>query len=250
MTVGQDAFRQALLDPGSAVPPGLVNPDGAPATKRFDVYRNNVVVSLIEALKTAFPAIAMLLGAENFQRLASLYVRQHPPSSPLMMFYGEDMPGFLEGFAPLAKLPYLADLARLELALRHSYHAEDASPLDPTRLQDLPADRLMAARLRFAPTVRLCRSRYPIASLWRHHMTPDAAEPKPGGQNVLVIRPEFDPDLTVLPPGGGTFVSALIRGVRFGEALEATTQAAPEFDLSATLGLLISGAALTEIDED
>lgn len=250
MTVSQAAFRAALLDPRQAVPLGLRNPDGAPATKRFDVYRNNVVMSLIDALKAAFPAVAKLIGDENFTKLAGLYARAHPPTSPLLMFYGDEMPGFLEGFAPLAKLPYLGDLSRLEIALRQSYHAADAPALDPSVLQALPTERLMAARLRLAPALRLCRSRSPIGSLWRAAMVPGAPQPSPGGENVLISRPEFDPEVSVLPAGGGTFVAALIEGLRFGEALDRTAQAAPEFDLSATLGLLISSAALTQIDED
>ncbi|MDJ0639801.1 MAG: DUF2063 domain-containing protein, partial [Paracoccaceae bacterium] len=76
--------------------------------------------------------------------------------------------------------------------------------------------------------------------------------PKPGGQgeNVLITRPEFDPQLTTLAPGGGTFVAALMQGDRFGAALEAATAATPDFDLTATLGVLLAGAAITRLDED
>lgn len=45
-----DGFAAALLDPKRAVPPNLVGPDGEPTTKRFAVYRNNVMVGLVEAL--------------------------------------------------------------------------------------------------------------------------------------------------------------------------------------------------------
>ena len=48
MIVTQTQFRQSLLDPAQAAPAGLTNPDGAQASKRFDVYRNNVAVSLAE----------------------------------------------------------------------------------------------------------------------------------------------------------------------------------------------------------
>ncbi|MCY4501644.1 MAG: DNA-binding domain-containing protein, partial [Alphaproteobacteria bacterium] len=51
----QSAFVEALLDPAKPVPAGLVRPDGLPAGRRFDIYRNNVVVALIEALGEAFP---------------------------------------------------------------------------------------------------------------------------------------------------------------------------------------------------
>lgn len=248
--VGQSEFARAILDPSLAAPTGLTNPDGAQASKRFDVYRNNVAVSLTEALETGFPVIRKLVGAEFFKAMSGVYLRQHPPTSQLMMFYGQDLPAFLTGFQPVQHLPYLPDVARLELALRQSYHAADAEPLPPETLQTLAADRLMGARLVFAPAMVLIRSRWPVHGIWR--MNTEEAAPKPGtaGENVLVTRPEFDPVLSTLAPGGGTFLARLIAGARFSEALDAATEQVPEFDLTATLGVLFAGAAITGLNED
>ena len=250
MNIAQGAFASAILDAAQPAPAGLVNPDGAPALKRFDVYRNNVVVSLTEALEVAFPAIARLIGEQNFKAVSGVYLRRHPPHTPLMMFYGADMPGFLEGFQPLAHLPYLADVARLELALRHAYHAADAAPLDPAALRALPPDRLMASRVIFAPAVRLVRSRYPVHGIWAYNMEDGAPKPEARGENVLITRPEFDPVLTTLVPGGGTFIAALSDGESLGAAHDAATARVPGFDLTATLGALIAGAAIIRLDED
>ncbi len=249
MSVAQAAFVKALLDPRAPVPDGLANPDGARAAKRFDVYRNNVAVSLTEALETAFPAIRKLVGAANFKTLSGVYLRRHPPASPLMMFYGAQMPSFLAEFEPVRSLHYLPDVARLELALRESYHAADATPLPPERLQQTPPDRLMASRVAFAPAARLVRSRWPVHGIWARNMA-DGPKPGSGGENVLIARPDFDPDMTVLAPGGGGFVAALMRGETFGDALETATTAAPEFDLGATLGILLSKGAITGLSED
>ena len=161
MTVRQLDFTQAILDPNIQTPAGLVNPDGVPATKRFNVYRNNVAVSLSDALATAFPVVEKLVGTENFKKIASIYVRKHPPSSPLMMFYGVEMPGFLASFEPLQHVPYLPDVAKLELALRHAYHAADVVGVPAETFQDMPIDRLMQSRMTMAPAVHLVRSRFP-----------------------------------------------------------------------------------------
>ncbi len=135
-------FAAALLDPDLAVPSGLVDPSGRPAGKRFDVYRNNVVASLSSALADGFPAVHALVGAEFFSAMAGVYVRVHPPNNPRMMYFGAQMPAFLEGFGPVAHLAYLPDVARLELALRASYHAADAEGLTAERLAALPQDQL------------------------------------------------------------------------------------------------------------
>jgi len=250
MSVGQTDFTRAILDAAQAVPDGLVNPDGVAASKRFDVYRNNVAVSLTEALEATFPVVAKLLGEEFFKALAGVYLRQHPPSSPLMMYYGQEMPAFLTGFEPVQHLQYLPDVARLELALRHAYHAADAVPLDSHVFQTLPANRLMATRVRFAPAMQLIHSRWPVHGIWRFNMEDGAPKPQAGGEKVLVTRPEFDPQQAVLPPGGGTFVAALMAGKRFGTALDATTAQVAGFDLTGTLGHLLAGGAIIELDED
>jgi hypothetical protein len=110
---GEAALRTAILDPGAPTPAGLADGAGRPATRRFAVYRNNVVASLSEALEVAFPAIAKLVGNGFFRAMAGIFVRAHPPRSPLMMLYGAEFPDFLATFAPVAHLPYLADVARL-----------------------------------------------------------------------------------------------------------------------------------------
>ena len=248
MDVTQTEFRSALLDPAQIAPAGLVNPDGSAATKRFDVYRNNVAVSLTEALETAFPVIRKLIGDQNFKGLAGIFLRQHPPSSPLLMLYGAEMPSFLESFEPFKQLPYLADVARLELSLRESYHAANAQTFDPSILQSLSEDALLGSRIRFAPAMRLIRSRYPIHGIWQMNMIPDAPKPAARGENVLVTRPEFDPVQTLLVPGAGLFVDRLKSGANFGEALAIVTERLPEFNLSEALIQLIESAAIESIE--
>lgn len=247
MNVGQTDFRTAILDARVAAPAGLIDPDGRPAGKRFDVYRNNVAVSLTEALKTAFPVIHKLLGEENFAGIAGIFLRRYPPTSPLLMFYGAEFPDFLAGFEPVQHLGYLADVARLELALRHSYHAADATPVAPQAFQDLTPQALMEARLRLAPAVQLLRSDWPIHAIWQFNQPQGGPKPQMRAESILITRPEFDPAPTLLPPGGGAFVAALMAAEPLGAAVEAASNDTPDFDLTATLGLLIGGGAIVEL---
>lgn len=238
-------FAAALLDPAAARPDGLHGPGGAPAGRRFDVYRNNVAVSLTEALGAGFPVLRKLLGPEFFDALAGVFLRAHPPRSPVLALWGEDMPGFLAGFPPVVHLPYLPDVARLELALRRAYHAADATPLAAETLAALPAERLPHLRFGIAPAVQVLRSDWPALSIWRANTEPDAPKPRPGAEDIVILRPGFDPAPHLLPPGGAAVLTALMAGATLGEAGEFAT----ESDISTLFGLLLAGGALTSAEE-
>ncbi|WP_116131326.1 DNA-binding domain-containing protein [Tropicimonas sp. IMCC34043] len=250
MRVGQAEFRAALLDPAAAVPAGLVGPQGGDAGVRFDVYRNNVVVGLSRALAEAFPVIATLLGDHNFAILARAFLRRHPPQSPLLAEYGSEFPAFLAGFPQVRSFGYLADVARLEVALRQSYHAADADPMDPARLTALPPERLALARLTLAPSVRLVASDWPIVAIRRFHREPGAPKPAMRAETALITRPGYDPVVTDIGPAGGQFASALAGGAPLGAALEAAHSRDPDFNPTGCLSALIAGNALIALDEE
>lgn len=244
--MSQSAFRAALLDPERPAPLGLTDPDGGPAGRRFDVYRNNVVVSLTEALRLAFPVVRKLVGDAFFTAMAREHARQHPPRSPLLMFYGEDMPAFLAAFPPVAHLGYLPDIARLELALRRSYHAADAAPVPAASLQALSSEDFLSARLRLAPAVQIVRSDWPIHAIWAANTRGDTPPDMRRAEDVIVLRPEFDPAPHLLPEHAALFLERVSDGATVAEAVEA----APPFDLAMLLSMLLAGGAITGIDDE
>ena len=94
----QKRFAAALLDRSKPVPEGI----RSRPRRRFAVYRNNVHVSLIEALATRFPVCRALTGDEFFRAMARDFVTARPPRSPVLMTYGDDFGDFIDGFAPAA----------------------------------------------------------------------------------------------------------------------------------------------------
>lgn len=244
MTVTQSQFRAGLFNPDLPAPEGLTNPDGAQASKRFDVYRNNMAVGLADALENAFPVVQKLVGDEFFRAMAGVYLRAQPPRSPLMMFYGEKMPMFLERFEPAQSLPYLPDIARLELAMRHAYHAADAAPISGDDLAAIPADDLMATRFTLAPAVQILRSNHPVHGIYRVNTTPDAPRPVQGAECVLITRPAYDPVPHLITAQTADFLEALGKGQPLGVAM---SLAGTGLDLGAILGLLLSQNAITEL---
>jgi hypothetical protein len=168
------AFAEALLTREPDCPPGLRTWNGSDPAQRFAVYRNNVAVALIDALADTYPVVQELVGEAFFRAMAREFALARPPVSPVMAHYGEGFAEFVEGFAPAATLPYLADLARLEYLYVQVYHAADA-----------------------APAVRVLHSRYAVASLWAAHQAEDIdaalAQVDPyAGESVQVLRAGLD----------------------------------------------------------
>ena len=125
----QARFATALLDPSLDCPVGLRTWNGSDPLRRLAVHRNNVVGSLIDALADTFAVTQQLVGTDFFRAMAAVFVRQHPPRSRILAHYGDDFAAFIAGFAPVAALPYLADMARLEFARVQACHAAEAEPI-------------------------------------------------------------------------------------------------------------------------
>jgi hypothetical protein len=238
----QGAFAAALLDPDAPPPPGLTDGLGRPAGARFDVYRNTVAASLTEALFAAFPAIAALVGAEFFRAMAGVFLRAHPPGDARLQLWGGRFPGFLARFEPVAHLPYLPDVARLELGLRQSYHAADASPLP---LGDLPPTEVLTLRPRIAPATLILVSPFPVLSIWRKAVSQPDLAVAPGPERILIARPRFDLVPQPLPRGGRTLARHLKGRLTLAEAVAATQTQDPEADMAALITLFLGPGVLT-----
>lgn len=246
--VTQARFSEALLDPNLPPPDGLRLGE-RPVEPRFLVYRNNVVAGLSDILSTNFPALVKLLGDAYFRSFATCYIREYPPKSPILTQYGQEMPLFIASFTPLVSYPYLSDVAALELALRASYNAADSQSVTTEALAGMSESDILEARLILSPALHQIRSRWPIHQIWMANMRDG---PKPNslidhGEDVLIVRKDFDP-LPLQHQGGGyEFVAALKKNNSIATANEWANQADSSFDLSQMLGLLLTSNAITDL---
>jgi hypothetical protein len=245
----QAEFAAALLDPQRPVPTGCIGPDGKPDKKRFDVYRNNIMSSLTEALRESFPAVYRLLGEEYFRALAPIYIAQQPPTSPVLLEYGATFPEFLARFEPLASFPYLCDVARVEWAWLEAYHAEDATALDPRSLALVSRERAIDLCFTAHPSLRVVRSAYPTLTIWRMNSADGIAQPvdlTAGGECAFVLRAQSEVEVRAIPEDAAELLTALAAGSSLGEATAAATQVCPTFDLPSHLTALLDAGLFTD----
>ena len=250
-TCSQADFAGALLDPGLPCPAGLVAWNGSDPAARLAVYRNNVISSLIDALADTFPVVQELVGEAFFRAMASVFVRQSPPRSRVLAYYGETFPGFIEDFEPARSVSYLADMARLESARIRAYHAADAEPVatETVGLALAGGERIGELSLVCHPSVAVVCSEFAVVSLWAAHQgSGDLAAIDPFvGEDAIVLRQGLVVVVVRLPLGAAAFVTALHQGRCLGDAAGIAASAAAGFELSATLALLMGHGALTSI---
>ena len=250
----QASFAQALLNPDLACPDGLSSWNASNPATRFAVYRNNVMVSLIDALADTYPVVQALVGQDFFRAMARVFAQANPPRSPVLAYYGQDFAAFISSFAPAACVPYLADVARLEMARVLAYHAADALPIEPQTLQAVLTNpqQLASARLVLHPSVQTMTSPYAVLSIWAAHQgkdTPSDFDPTPA-QSVLVFRQNLAVDMLELRNGTAHFVHALATGHSLLAAAELAARYDPDFDLTHTLALLLRLQLVTHITSE
>jgi hypothetical protein len=219
--------------------------------KRYNVYRNNVTVSLIDALAAIYPAVQRITGVEFFRAMARFHVRATPPVSPLLFEYGRDFPSFIESYEYARDIPWLADTARIERAWLDAYHAADAATLKAEALVSVDPSSLAQVRFVPHPAARIVRSRYPAVAIFAMNRTDGPVSPlcSNDAEDALVTRPDEDVIVSRLPAGGAAFLIALIKGEPLGSAAEAAFDETDSFGLPANLAAMISAGVFAGIQQ-
>ena len=242
-------FAEALLDPAREVPVLVTGPNGKAAVRRYNVYRNNVTVSLIDALAAIYPAVQRITGVDFFRAMARFHVRESPPASPLLFDYGRGFPAFIERYDHAQSLPWLADVARIERAWLDAYHAADAAPLSPVALSRVDPDRLAGLVFNAHPAARIVRSSFAAVTIFAANRDAGAAGAIDASipEDALITRPDIEVIVSRLPQGGATFLTSLLSGGSLGDAAVAASDDSPDFDLATNISGLVEAGAFTSL---
>lgn len=247
--LGNGEFAPALLDPDIETPDGIVGPDGKTAPKRFGVYRNNVVVSLMEAVEQSFPAVKAIIGEDNFAVLSRAFVFHHPPKSAMMQNYGAEFANYLATFKPLAHAPYLAELANLEWQWIEVYHEQNADCLPPDALTKIDQDALMQASFQAHPATRLLSSSFDLPALFAVRDGAEAdLQAVEKSSHILLTRPALQVHLQTLPEDQATFLTLLLAGEPLGAALQHAMDNSESFDAATSIATAMSSGAFIHIE--
>jgi hypothetical protein len=199
-----------------------------PLPERLKIYRGNMASNLTAALRTAFPMIDKIVGAEFFDFMARHYILSHPPIEAYLGTYGDQFDTFIAGFKPAENLPYLYDTARFEIALSRAYRAEDDRALDKNDLGKIKPENL--------PDLK--HSSYPLNDLRAFCLAGDEG-PAPdlgkGAVFLMIYRPALEVEIVTLAEHEYAFLENISKNNSLGDSLEKTIQDFPDFDIAACL---------------
>lgn len=155
------AQMQRVVREGGAAPAGLLRGN----TRGLAAYQHAYPARLLEALADNYGATAQALGDEGFEALGLAYARAHPPTEPSIRWFGDRLAEFMDGWDALPH-PALADLARLDWALRGAFDAAQAPVFGPAELAALPPEAWMSQALQLQAHVRRVRLDWAVGPSW------------------------------------------------------------------------------------
>lgn len=125
--------------------------------ERLAIYQGMYAVRMGEALAADYPGLKAFLGDHLFEHLVADYVAKHPSRSYTLNRLGDAVPDYLRTWHH-PRRAFLADLARLELAVTETFDApEDPEPFVPPLHVDGDWE---SRRFGVAPTLRLLSFRH------------------------------------------------------------------------------------------
>ncbi len=212
------------------------------------IYRNNISVSLINALKNTYPLVLALLGEDFFIMTAKEYMLQYPSRSGNLHDYGEYFSHFLESYEPVHHLIYLTEVAQFEWACHVIYLAPNHPPFVHHALADFTPEQQAELHFLLHPACWIKKFHFPILDIIDLCKTnPQATlDLNKEGVNLLLIRRELDFALLPLEADDFAFLQALNQNQTLTEALQAAHQVNADYPLEEKLPEFIKDNILVD----
>ena len=145
----QRCFQRAVLTEDFT--PGLFVAEGREPAGGLGLYLMAYRARLLSALRDNFPVLHRALGDEAFAELARDYIDAHPSRSRSIRWFGDELTAFLDAVRERLPHPALADVARMDWAVRGALDAAGAAALTLTDLAALAPEQWPQRRFALLP---------------------------------------------------------------------------------------------------
>jgi hypothetical protein len=198
------------------------------AEDRLEVYRSGYEARLLECLRDDYPVLAETVGEEHWVEIGRSYIRAHPSTNSNLNYFGRHMETLCRSVDVNITTPmraFIVGLAALEWAMVEVLHAEMAPSFNLEKLSAIPIEAWAGVRFVANESVRLLNFDCPVNPYYQAcRMGERPLElPPPMKSATVVYRRDLQIWRMDLTPAMTDVLSALLRGVPLGDALEQLT---------------------------
>jgi hypothetical protein len=218
---------------------------GQPA-QRLGIYHHAYRARLQETLRDSFGHTLSYLGDEWFDALSAEFIETHPSESSNLRWYGAAYADWLaqrlsEG-SDLGEHPEVAEMARLDWAMRSAFDGPDAPALTLPQVAALAPEAWATVVFIPHPTMALLDLRCNTLTLW-HALDQDTEVPPvealPAPMGVAVWRFDERPHFRSVTLVEGFALRALAQGQSFARTCDGLADSFPDVDAAAMAGGLL-----------
>ena len=199
------------------------------AVERLDIYANMYFFRLLEILKQDFPAVAAVLGADNFHNLVTGYLTEYPPTEASVFWAGRYFADFLRTHPIHREVPHIADLAALERAIVEVFCARDTVPLEAEAIRAIAPQRWPSVRMRAIAALQVIETQWRVTPVLRtFEAGRQLKAPARGSSTILIWRKAAKVFFREVDASEACAIARLRRGAAFGAICAAVSKSLGE----------------------
>lgn len=215
---------------------------------RLNIYRNNTMISLTNALKATFPVTVQLVDENFFAYAAHAFITAEPPREARLSEFGGGLPRFLARFPACRAYPVIAEMAAFEWAITRALHGAETYPA-PAALLERLREGGGKMRVSLQPNLNFAFSRWNLVNVWLDHKTNANLRPLERRiTRIAVSRRGDDIDFVNLDPARFIFWRSLAGGRTIEHAMLRAASRDPLFDPVSETLLLFRAGLVTGFD--
>lgn len=218
------------------------------AQSRLCIYQNTSRLILIENLQSIFPICTALMGHVLAEKTYERFIKEFPPKTGDMSFYGAEMPNFILH----DDIPYLQDMAQFEWQFYLCYFAPIHSSMTINDFSKKAPEQLLSSHLKLQEHLHFVPpSPFPLDEIWQWHQGDQEQQltlPKRGA-HLICFRDGRDIHYWNLPKGAYLFLQNCKNGKTYQEAAEQGLENDPECDILSYIGQFTQKGFFTDLQE-
>ena len=161
----QNDFIKRIYNPNNQAILAEIKEGGVNKEDLFNIYRNNILSNLTNALRLTYGLVYKKIGNKKFEKIAQDFIINNPSESGNLDNYHSQFPQFLKS-SNLQNNDFLSELANFEWFLHLSYLAANGVGINIQNLQKLPKEKLFEIKFKLHPSCFLIKANHNLISVY------------------------------------------------------------------------------------